>query len=84
MTIESPGSAAGKEDVGTWPVGRVLTWLLLVDLQSLSDLFQTNGITGEDLLDLTDADLLSMGMTSEALRARVLREAATLSIASFA
>src|SRR3989338_127791 len=50
-------------DPGTWSVKDVSTFLNFCGLEKFSKSFADNDVGGSELLDLTDADLVSMGIT---------------------
>ncbi len=53
-------------------------WLRAHKLEAYVEVFENNGITGLDLLDLTHPDLLSMGVAKCTDRKAILRYDAVL------
>eukprot|EP00047_Mylnosiga_fluctuans_P023038 m.130918 g.130918 ORF g.130918 m.130918 type:complete len:1555 (+) comp9462_c0_seq1:737-5401(+) len=69
-----------KEEVATWSAARVAAWMGLNGLQEFDLLFEENGITGEDLLDLNDDDLVSMNIEDPDARALILKTTAQIAV----
>jgi len=56
-----------------WTVERVSEWLVSVGLGHLKEVFQGHRISGDVLLDLSQADLAEMGVQALGDRKRILR-----------
>eukprot|EP01087_Luapelamoeba_hula_P018467 TRINITY_DN5949_c0_g1_i1.p1 TRINITY_DN5949_c0_g1~~TRINITY_DN5949_c0_g1_i1.p1 ORF type:complete len:575 (-),score=61.72 TRINITY_DN5949_c0_g1_i1:45-1736(-) len=57
-----PGPTNGGEDVTSWSVKDVLSWLDTIGMGSAKACFEAEGITGAALLDLSDSDLRELGI----------------------
>eukprot|EP00049_Salpingoeca_infusionum_P016096 m.324279 g.324279 ORF g.324279 m.324279 type:complete len:1777 (-) comp16008_c0_seq11:2308-7638(-) len=64
--------------IATWTAQDVAKWLGSNDLYCVQQLFFRNGIAGEDLVDLCEADLVSMGVHDEDLIDEVLHSCSFL------
>ena len=60
-------------EIHSWTAADVAQWLQSSSLTGFMALFAVQGITGEDLCDLTHADLSSAGVRSLHDRKRILR-----------
>lgn len=75
---------ADSPNLAGWDAAALAQWLATTAaapavLAAVAPVFAAHGLTGRDLLDLSDADLASMGVASAAVRAEVLAAvAATL------
>jgi hypothetical protein len=65
------GSSA--DNIRQWDPEAVVRFLASVGLGDYEELFEEQNICGADLLDLTHADLLSIGISTLSERKRILR-----------
>jgi len=78
-----PVPSAEFQDLEFWTIDRVSEWLVSVGLGHLQDIFQGHRISGDVLLDLSQADLAEMGVQALGDRKRVLRGVALLQVPHF-
>ena len=68
----SATKSANKGEVSTWDVATVGRFLQSLELQRLVDLFKNSAITGADLLEITQEDLVEIGVTNHMHRKKIL------------
>jgi len=61
-----------------WNADEVADWLDLLEISETKDLFLENAIGGSELLDLSDADLRSMGIAKVGHRKKILSKVAEM------
>eukprot|EP01088_Endostelium_zonatum_P020408 TRINITY_DN74_c8_g1_i1.p1 TRINITY_DN74_c8_g1~~TRINITY_DN74_c8_g1_i1.p1 ORF type:complete len:731 (-),score=130.34 TRINITY_DN74_c8_g1_i1:81-2273(-) len=63
-----------------WGVDQVIVWLEVIDMSEYSSLFESQEMIGEDLFDLTNEDLIAMGIAKKGHRKKLLMRIAILKV----
>lgn len=75
LQVQPAGHVSGEiaDKVSAWNNEAVVRFLATVGLGEYEELFEEHGVCGVDLLDLTHADLISIGIGALSERKRILR-----------
>jgi hypothetical protein len=65
-------------DPKEWSANEVADWLDLLEISETKEVFVDNAIGGSELLDLSDADLRSMGVAKVGHRKKILSKVAEM------
>jgi hypothetical protein len=74
----SSSSSSPPPDPAQWTINECSAWLESIELGELREYFVENSVEGAELLDLTEDDMKSMGITKLGHRKKLLKKIAML------